>query len=81
MQESINRIEKQDNQHRLTCEVAEEKLIFANRMSDFNDDKLREHLYDAIEQIVVYNAECIEIVWKFNDISGDGRTMNAGVGA
>ena len=37
------------------------------RMSGLSDDKLREHLYDAVERVVVYDTETIEIVWKFNE--------------
>ena len=40
-------------------------------MSGLSDDKLREHLYDAVERILVYDAESIEIVWKFNEIKKD----------
>ena len=32
-----------------------------------SDDKLREHLYDAVERVLVYDTETIEIVWKFNE--------------
>lgn len=37
------------------------------RMTGLPDDKLREHLYDAVERVLVYDAETIEIVWKFNE--------------
>jgi len=50
------------------------------QMSGLSDDKLREHLYDAVERILVYDAESIEIVWKFNEIKKD-TDNNVGVGA
>ena len=46
---------------------AEERHGAASRMSGLPDDKLREHLYDAIERVLVYDTETIEIVWKFNE--------------
>ena len=49
-------------------------------MSGLSDDKLREHLYDAVERILVYDAESIEIVWKFNEIKKD-TDNNVGVRA
>ena len=46
---------------------AEEQHETASRMTGLHDDKLREHLYDAIERVLVYDTETIEIVWKFNE--------------
>ena len=40
-------------------------------MTGLHDDKLREHLYDAIERVLVYDTETIEIVWKFNEAKID----------
>ena len=31
----------------------------------------RLHLYDAVDRVLVYDAETIEIVWKFDDIALD----------
>ena len=46
---------------------AEDQHEAASRMTGLPDDKLREHLYDAVERVLVYDAETIEIVWKFNE--------------
>ena len=46
---------------------AEEQHEAASRMTGLSDDKLREHLYDAVERVLVYDTETIEIVWKFNE--------------
>ncbi len=46
---------------------AEEQHEAASRITGLHDDKLREHLYDAIERVLVYDTETIEIVWKFNE--------------
>ena len=46
---------------------AEERHETASRMTGLPDDKLREHLYDAVERVLVYDTETIEIVWKFNE--------------
>ena len=43
----------------------------ASRMTGLPDDKLREHLYDAVELVLVYDTETIEIVWKFNEAKID----------
>ena len=47
-------------------------------MTGLPDDQLREHLYDAIERVLVYDTETIEIVWKFNE-SKIGTDENIGV--
>ena len=49
-------------------------------MSGLSDEKLRMHLYDAIEKILIYDAESIEIIWKFDDIERDTESQ-AGVTA
>ena len=36
-------------------------------MAGLSEKQLREHLYDAIERILVYGPDDIEIVWKFQD--------------
>ena len=43
-------------------------------MTGLPDDKLREHLYDAVERVLVYDTETIEIVWKFNEAKIDTKT-------
>lgn len=50
---------------------AEERHETARRMTGLPDDKLREHLYDAVERVLVYDTETIEIVWKFNEAKID----------
>ena len=50
---------------------AEEQHEAASRMTGLSDDKLREHLYDAVERVLVYDTETIEIVWKFNEAKID----------
>ena len=37
------------------------------RMAELTEEQLRDHLYDAIERILVYGPNDIEIVWKFQD--------------
>ena len=56
--------------HKMSVEAtAQQETV--KLMSGLPDDKLREHLYDTVERIMVYDAESIEIVWKFNDIKND----------
>ena len=49
--------------------AAEKQREAASRTSGLSDDTLRAHLYDAVERILVYDAETIEIVWKFNEVN------------
>ena len=44
-----------------------------------SDAKLREHLYDAVERVLVYDSESIEIIWKFNEVK-NGISSYAGAG-
>ena len=37
-------------------------------MDNLTDAKLKTHLYDAVERVIIYDAESIEIVWKFDRI-------------
>lgn len=48
--------------------AVDEQQQAVSQMSGLSDKQLREHLYDSIERILVYDAETIEIVWKFQDI-------------
>ena len=66
------------NHQKSLAATAQQQTV--TRMSGLSDDKLREHLYDAVERILVYDAESIEIVWKFNEIKKD-TDNNVGVGA
>ena len=50
---------------------AEKRHETASWMTGLPDDKLREHLYDAVERVLVYDTETIEIVWKFNEAKID----------
>lgn len=61
-------------------ETISEQQNMISRMDGLSDEQLRTHLYDAIERIMVYDAENIEIIWKFNEISLDAE-KNAGVSA
>ena len=49
------------------------------KMTGLSDGKLREHLYDAVERVLVYDSESIEIVWKFNEVK-NGSSSYAGAG-
>lgn len=81
LEDKIKQFEKQENQNKRVCKMADEKLLIANQMSGYTDEKLREHLYDAIEKIKIYSADSIEIVWKFSDIKIDSEERDAEVGA
>lgn len=37
-------------------------------MDNLTDAKLKTCLYDAVERVIIYDTESIEIVWKFDRI-------------
>lgn len=37
-------------------------------MNNLTDTELKTHLYDAVERVIIYDTESIEIVWKFDRI-------------
>jgi DNA invertase Pin-like site-specific DNA recombinase len=47
-------------------------------LEDLPNGQLKEHLYDAIERVLVYDAEDIEIRWKFDEVK-TGNNIDAGV--
>lgn len=80
LKEQLDECEAQYEANHQKSLVATEQQQTANRMTGLSDDKLREHLYDAVERILVYDAESIEIVWKFDDIERDTESQ-AGITA
>lgn len=80
LKEQLDECEAQYEANHQKSLVASEQQQTANRMTGLSDDKLREHLYDAVERIFVHDAESIEIIWKFDDIERDTESQ-AGVTA
>ena len=58
----------QCDEHRKEALDSESREAAIGQMTGLTDTKLREHLYDAVERILVYDSESIEIVWKFDEI-------------
>lgn len=56
---------EQMNAQSATAERQEE----VNRFCGLSDEQLKEHLYDAVEKVLVYDAKSIEIIWKFHDMT------------
>lgn len=48
--------------------VDEKRRQMLRPMDNLTDAKLKTHLYDAVERVIIYDAESIEIVWKFDRI-------------
>lgn len=67
LKERIKECESQYEASRKEMEVAGEKQQSINSMTGLTEQQLRDHLYDAIERIIVYGPNDIEIVWKFQD--------------
>ena len=60
-------------------DAASEQQEAVGKMTGLSDAKLREHLYDAVERVLVYDSESIEIIWKFNEVK-NGISSYAGAG-
>ena len=75
LKEQLDECEAQYEANHQKSLVASEQQQTANRMTGLSDDKLREHLYDAVERILVHDAESIEIIWKFDDIERDTKSQ------
>ena len=67
LKEQLDECEAQYEANHQKSLAAAEQQQTASRMTGLSDDKLREHLYDAVERILVHDAESIEIIWKFDD--------------
>ena len=80
LKEQLDECEAQYEANHQMSLAAKEQQQTVNRMTGLSDDKLREHLYDAVERILVYDAESIKIIWKFDDIERDTESQ-AGVAA
>ena len=80
LKEQLDECEAQYEANHQISIAATEKQQTVSKMSGLSDEKLRMHLYDAIEKILIYDAESIEIIWKFNDIELD-TNGNVGAGA
>ena len=52
---------------RQEIETADETQQSMGRIAKLTEEQLRNHLYDAVERILVYGPDDIEIVWKFQD--------------
>ena len=63
----LEECEKQYEASKQEADSAEEKQQSVGHMAGLSEKQLREHLYDAIERILVYGPDDIEIVWKFQD--------------
>lgn len=67
LKEQLEECEKQYEASRQAAEMAAVKQKSAESMADLTEQQLREHLYDAIERILVYGPDDIEIIWKFQN--------------
>ena len=67
LKERIKECESQYEASRQEMEAAGEKQQSINSMTGLTEQQLRDHLYDAIERIIVYGPNDIEIVWMFQD--------------
>ena len=64
----LDECEAQLKEERRQTEALSERQTATNSISALSDEKLREHLYDAIERVIVYSADSIEIIWRFDKL-------------
>ena len=67
LKEQMEECARQYESSRQAIETADEKQQSVGHIAKLTEKQLREHLYDAIERILVYGPNDIEIVWKFQD--------------
>ena len=67
LKEQIAECEKQQEANQQTMETSDERQRSVDHFIRLTEKQLRDHLYDAVERIVVYGPSEIEIVWKFQD--------------
>lgn len=63
----LEECKQQSEASKQEMESAGEKQRLAGRIAELTAQQLRNHLYDAIERILVYGPSEIEIIWKFQD--------------
>lgn len=69
----LSELEEEIKANAKEAKIITEQQNGIKRYVGLTDEALKEHLYDAVEKIVVYSPDNIEIVWKFNDSkSGTG---------
>ncbi|MCI8473183.1 MAG: recombinase family protein [Clostridiales bacterium] len=79
LKEQIDDCEIQLEENHQKSLAATERQEAVGRMSSLSEAQLREHLYDAVEKILVFDTKSIEIIWKFNDLY-ENTDYNVGVG-
>ncbi|MCD7822681.1 MAG: recombinase family protein [Oscillospiraceae bacterium] len=55
--------------------IAENQRESASHLSTFTDEELREHLYDAVEKVLVYDGKSVEIVWRFGEAEDEEQLL------
>ena len=69
LKEQLAECEHQLEQNHLSKLAASERQDMVKGFSGLTDEQLKEHLYDAIEKVLVYDENTIEIIWKFDDVN------------
>ena len=67
LKEQIAECEKQYEASQQEMETSGEKQEAVGHFVGLTEKQLRDHLYDAIERVLVYGPDSVEIVWKFQD--------------
>ena len=55
-------------------DAEKENLKRASKIQNTDDDVLFKNMYEAVEKVVVFAPNRIEIQWKFDDLFGALRT-------
>ena len=69
MQEQLQICQESIEKKQLVVDTVSEKQKRLGGMETLTEEQLRLHLYDAVERVVIWDENSIEIVWKFDQPS------------
>ena len=66
MQEQLHKCQEALGERQHAFEKVSDKQKSLGGMEELTEEQLRLHLYDAVERVVIWDENSIEIVWKFD---------------
>lgn len=66
MQEQLHKCQEALGARQHAFEKVSDKQKSLGGMEELTEEQLRSHLYDAVERVVIWDENSIEIVWKFD---------------
>lgn len=68
LEQQIAEAEAAYEQNEAATRQAKDNQSILSQTSTFNDEKLKKHMYEAIERVMITDEKQIEIIWKFQDM-------------